>query len=81
MLHHKNINLKYWVEAINITTYLKPKCPHKVVEGMMSKKAWNRKQLTTNHLKIFGCETYAFILNKMKKKTLSQRCDMYVCWL
>jgi phage major head subunit gpT-like protein len=68
MLHHKNIGLKYWVEAINITTYLRAKCLHKTVEGMMSKEGWSRKKLTTNHLRIFGCETYYFIPNKMKTK-------------
>jgi hypothetical protein len=54
MLHHKNISLEYFVEAINMTTYLRARCPHKAVEGMTSKEAWSRKQLTTNHLKIFG---------------------------
>jgi hypothetical protein len=68
MLHDKNIILKYWVNAINIMTYLRARCPHKVIEGMMSKKGWSRKKLTTNHLRIFGCEVYAFIPNKMKTK-------------
>jgi hypothetical protein len=68
MLHHKNISLKYWAEAIDTTTYLRARCPCNIVEGMTPKKAWSRKIPTTNHLRIFGCEAYTLILNKMRSK-------------
>jgi hypothetical protein len=67
MVHHKNINLKYWVEAID-TTYLRTRCPYKIVEGMTLEKTWSKKKPTTNHLKIFGCEVYILIPNKMRTK-------------
>jgi hypothetical protein len=35
---------------------------------MTPKKAWSRKIPTTNHLRIFGCEAYTLILNKMRSK-------------
>ncbi len=68
MFHHKNISLKYWAEAINTTIYLKARCLYKIVEGMMLEEAWSRKKPTTNHLRIFGCEAYTLILNKMRTK-------------
>jgi hypothetical protein len=39
-----------------------------MVEGMTPKEAWSRKKPTTKHLRIFGCEGYIFIPNKMRTK-------------
>jgi len=55
MFHHKN-NLKYWAKPINTITYLKARNPHKTIEGMTPKEAWNKKKPIANHLRIFDYE-------------------------
>jgi hypothetical protein len=53
MLHHKN-NFKYWAKPINTMTYLNARSLHKVVKGMTSEEAWNKKKSIANHLRNFG---------------------------
>lgn len=67
MFHHKNISLKNWSKAINSMTYLRARCPYKIVERMTPEEAWSKKKPITNHLRIFSCEAYTHIKQNENK--------------
>jgi hypothetical protein len=50
MFHQRGINTKYWAESINMIVYLKAKSPHKAINNMTPKEAWNKKKSKVFHL-------------------------------
>jgi hypothetical protein len=61
-VHHKQVSMKYWVEAVNTTIHLHAKFPHKAIQNVTSKELRNGRNPTMKHFKVFGCSTYALKL-------------------
>ena len=57
-----------WGEAMSTTIYTLNHCPTKLVEGKTPYKAWIGKKPSISHLRGFGCDAYAFVLPKKRKK-------------
>ena len=57
-----------WGEAIHTAIHTLNRCPTKVVEGKTPYEVWTRKKPNMSHLKIFGCDAFAFITSKKGKK-------------
>ena len=56
-----------WGEAMNTAIYTLNRCPTKAVEGKTLYEAWIGKKPSISHLRVFGCDAYAFVLPKKRK--------------
>ena len=60
ILIQSKLAIHFWVEAVNIASYIRNRCP--TVHGKTPYEIWHKRKPNVNHLKIFGTEAYA--LNK-----------------
>ena len=68
MMETKNLSNEYWVEAATTTVYIMNRCPTKSVKNKIPKEAWTCMNHSVSHLKVFGCVTYAHVLDELRKK-------------
>jgi transposase InsO family protein len=68
MLHARNMNPKFWTEAINIATYIVNRTPTIVAKHKTPKEAWSRRKLIIGQFKVFGCDAYVHIPDEKRKK-------------
>lgn len=64
----ENLPSFLWSEAMSTTIYTLNRCPTKAVEGKTPYEAWTRKKPSISHLRVFGCEAYAFVVPEKRKK-------------
>ena len=76
MLHHGNMPLKFWAEALSTAVYLKNRSPTSCFTGQTPYERWFNEKPTVAHLKVFGCTAYAHIPDVQRKKLdkKSQKC-------
>ena len=59
---------RFWAEAISTATYL---CNHSQINTVQYKtpyEAWTGNKSNVNHLRIFGCDVYAYVLKSERSK-------------
>jgi hypothetical protein len=54
MLADEGLSKKFWMEAVNITTYLTNRSPMKIM-STTPEEAWRSKRVNLGHLRVFGC--------------------------
>jgi hypothetical protein len=78
MLHARNMDPKFWAEAINTATYIVNRTPTIAVKHKTPEEAWSRRKPTVSHFKVFGCDAYVHIPDEKRKKLdrKSHKCIM-----
>jgi len=51
-----------WDEVVNTIIYTLNICPKKIVEGKNPYEVWKRKKPNITHLRVFGFDTFTFII-------------------
>ena len=68
MMAAKHFPNEYWVEAVVTVVYIMNRCPTKSVKKKFRQEAWTCINHSVSHLKVFGCVTYAHVLDELKNK-------------
>ena len=66
MLVGAQLPQRFWAEALATAVYLRNRSPTKAVSGLTPYEAWTGRKPVVNHLKVFGCVTYAHIPKEEK---------------
>ncbi len=76
MLLDANLSKSYWAEAISTAVYLRNRCPTKAVLRMTPFEAWHGEKPGVDHLRVFGCDSYAHIPKDERGKldTKARKC-------
>ena len=68
MLEAKHFPNEYWGEAVATVVYIMNWCPTKSVKNKVPQEVWTGMNHSVSHLKVFGCVTYAHVLDELRKK-------------
>lgn len=68
MLKAKKMPKEFRVEAVATVVYILNRCLTNSIRDKMLEKAWSGRRPSIKHLKVFGCITYAYVLDQLKKK-------------
>lgn len=68
MLKAKKMPKEFWAEAVATVVYILNRCLTNSIRDKMLEKAWSGRRPSIKHLKVFGCITYAYVLDQLKKK-------------
>ena len=60
MLHIRQLDYKFWAEAVMTAVYLKNRNPTKAL-ARTPEEEWSGLKLTVDHLRPFGCVAYAHV--------------------
>ena len=60
MLHERQLDYEFWVEAVMTAVYLKNRNPTKAL-ARTPEEEWSGSKLTVDHLRPFGCVAYAHV--------------------
>ncbi len=71
MTHAQGLELEFWMETMNMATYIKNWCPTKALNSTLPQEMWTNRRHDASHLKKFGCKAYAHIPNKKRNKIQS----------
>ena len=76
MLSISRLPPKFWAEALSTSIYLHNRSPTKAVSGMTPQEAWTGEKPSVDHLRVFGCQSYAYIPKDERKKldSKSKKC-------
>ena len=58
----------FWVKAVNTTVYLINCDPSIPLEHRLPEEVWSGKEVSLNHLKVFGCVSYVHIKSNDRSK-------------
>jgi hypothetical protein len=72
MIHAQGLDLEFWAEAMNMTIYIKNRCPTKALDSKTLQEAWTSTKLDVYHLRVFNCKTYAHIPDEKRSKLKSK---------
>ena len=68
MLLDADLPQRFWAEAISTANYLRNRCPSHAIKGVTPYQAWHGVKPKVEHLRVFGCESYAHIPKDERKK-------------
>lgn len=68
MLHETRLPQSLWAEAISTAVYILNRLPTKSVTDTTPYERWTLKKPTISHLRVFGCEAFAHILDERGRK-------------
>jgi hypothetical protein len=67
ILHAKSLPNKLWVEALNFSTYIQNRSPHRYFKDKTPYEAWSSLKPEVTHFRIFGSRAWAQILSEKRK--------------
>ena len=68
MIADSKLPKSFWAEALSTAVYVRNRSPTKAVNGMTPFEAWTGKKPSVDHLRTFGCISYAHIPKDERKK-------------
>jgi hypothetical protein len=61
MLSHSKLSKGFWGEALNTTMHLINRSSLHALDGDIPEMVWKDKDISYDHLKVFGCRTFVYI--------------------
>ena len=68
MLKEKHFPNEYWVEVVHCAAYILNRFPTKAVMKRFPEEAWSGIKQGVTHMRVFGCVSYAHILDQLRNK-------------
>ena len=68
MLHHANLPLNLWAEAVATVVYLRNLSPTSSFQGATPYERWHGAKPNVEHLRTFGCTVYVHVPDVKRKK-------------
>jgi hypothetical protein len=72
MILAQGLNLEFWGEAMNMTVYIKNRCPTKALDSKTLQEAWSGRKPDVFHLRVFGCKAFAHVPDEKRTKLKSK---------
>jgi hypothetical protein len=72
MILTQGLELEFWGEAVNTTTYIKNRCPTNALNCKTLQEAWSGRKPDVSHLRVFGCKTFAHVPDEKRTKLESK---------
>ena len=69
MLAHAKLPKIYWAKAIMTTVYIINRSPSVPLEGDIPQRVWFDKEVSYQHLRVFGCLAYVHVAKDQRGKT------------
>jgi hypothetical protein len=66
------LELEFWGEAVNTAVYIKNQCPTKALDSKTPQEVWSGRKPDVFHLRVFGCKTFAHVLDEKRTKLESK---------
>mgnify|MGYP001799934364 CR=1 FL=1 len=79
MLTGAQLTPMFWAEALSTAVYLRNRSPTKAVKDMNLYEAWTGEKSNVEHLRTFGCTTYAHIPKDERKELDSKASKCILC--
>ena len=79
---HAGLPKMFWVEVVNIATYLINRSPSTPLDFKLPEEVWSGKKVNLSYLKVFGCAAYVHIdsTTKGKLNTRSKKYFFHRLW-
>ena len=76
MLHHADLPLSFWAEAVSTAVYLRNRSPTSSLKDMTPYEQWQNEKPDVSHLKVFGCNALVHVPDQKRSKLdrKSMRC-------
>ena len=68
MLHHAELPLSFWAEAVSTAVYLRNRSPTSYLKEMTPHEKWHGSKADVSNLKVFGCNAYVHVPDQKRKK-------------
>ena len=68
MLSHAKLPKSYWVEALYTAVYLINRSPSVPLKGDVPQRVWTGKDVSYQHLRVFGCLAYMHVPKDQRSK-------------
>ena len=65
---HSGLPKIFWADTVNTTVYLINRGPSVPLEHRLPEEVWNGREVSLNHLKVFGCVSYVHIESNDRSK-------------
>jgi hypothetical protein len=72
MILAQGLELEFWGETMNMTVYIKNRCPNKALDSKTPQETWSGRKPDVSHLRIFGCKTFARVPDEKRTKLESK---------
>ena len=78
MLADSGLPKKFWAEAMSTATYIRNRCPTRILPDVTPYQAWFDEKPSAGHLRRFGCTAFAHIPKDERKKldSKTRKCVM-----
>ncbi len=57
---------------MNMTVYIKNRCPTKALDSKTPQEAWSGKKPDVSHLRVFGCKAFAHVPDEKRTELESK---------
>ncbi|KAJ8703697.1 hypothetical protein PYW08_016864 [Mythimna loreyi] len=76
MLYARNVPLNLWAEAVNCAVYLLNRMSSSQTPNITPMELWSGVKPNLDHIRVFGCEGYVHVPDKLRKKLDSKSYKM-----
>lgn len=68
MVHSKNLDLKFWAEAVNTAVYVLNRSGTSPTPGKTPSELWFKKEIVFEQFRVFGSEVYVHVPKEKRQK-------------
>ena len=68
MLHHAEMPLKFWAEALNTAVYLRNRSPTTALDGITPYECFHGEKPDVSNLRVFGCKAFVHVPKERRSK-------------
>ena len=72
MLHHGNLPLSFWAEALSTANYIRNRSPTSCLKEKTPHECWYDEKPDVSHLKVFGCNAFVHVPDQ-KRSNLDKK--------
>ena len=80
MMEDKTFPPNFRAKAINCSSYIHNRVPHKQLDGMTPFEAWSEHKLDVTHFRFFGSKAWAIIPTEKRKALKPQSREYLFVW-
>ena len=68
MLHHGNLPLSFWAEAVSTANYIRNRSPTSCLKEKTPHECWYDEKPDVSHFKVFGCNAFVHVPDQKRSK-------------
>ena len=68
ILHHADLPLSLWAEAVSTAIYIRNRSPTSCLKEKTPYESWHNEKPNVSHFKVFGCKAFVHVPDQKRKK-------------